>query len=170
MFMSRKWFCYQNNEQRKEFFITVVVWYLDYLIENCLHLFNHNIEIKDKKWQNLKYYGHLVAASEASSDTISTILEKHARQPTGRTQCRPMTKMLWAGKLVSDDYLSAISAHSKMTVVICITVNSIVLHLLGQTTWAFFFSRSSENHSRIFQSHSNNSAETKKTIIFKSRL
>ena len=140
MLMSRKWFCYQNNEQRKEFFITVVVWCLDYLIENCLHLFNHNIEIEDKKMAVFKVpRSPWLPRAKRAATLFSTIFEKHARQPTGRTQCRPITKMLWAGKLVSDDYLSAISAHSKMAVVVGITVNSIVLHLLGETKWSFSF-------------------------------
>lgn len=35
--------------------------------------------------------------------------------------------------IAMDDYPSAISAHSKMAVVVCTTVISFVLYLLGQT-------------------------------------
>ena len=68
-------------------------------------------------------------ASEASSDTIFDV----------RTLCRPIlleAKRKFCGLaslLAMDDYPSAISAHSKMAVVVCPTVIPFVLYLLGQT-------------------------------------
>lgn len=81
----------------------------------------------------------MIAASEASSDTFFDHFRKSRAPADGKNPVPADNENAVAGKRVSDDYLSAISAHSKMAVVVGITVNSIVLHLLGETKWSFSF-------------------------------
>ena len=72
--------------------------------------------------------------------------------------------------LATDDYPSAISARFKMAVVVSISIISFVPYLLGQTNSLFLFTVNGKpyEHSQIFQNHSNDSVEIKKTVRFKS--
>ena len=106
-------------------------------------LFNDNIEVKQKKWQYLMYQGLLDCRERSKQRHNFRRFSKNTRSSrreepcAGRYYWKPNENAVcW---VVSDDYLSAISAHPKMAVVVSITVNYIVLHLLRQTKWSFSF-------------------------------
>ena len=81
----------------------------------------------------------IIPASEASSGTIfddsrTTRAPADGKNPVPADIIGSQTKILWAANwLAMDDYPSAISAHSKMVVVVCTTVIPFVLYLLEQT-------------------------------------
>ena len=75
----------------------------------------------------LYLYTVIIAASEASSDTIfydsrTTCAPADGKNPVPADVIGSQPKMLWAGWLAVDDHPSTISSHSKMVVVVCNTV------------------------------------------------
>ena len=115
----------------------------------------------------------MIAASDASSDTIfddsrTTRSVAEGKSPVPADITLEAKRKYYRGLvscLAMYDCPSAITAHSKMAVVVRTTVLLFLLFFICWEKLVFFLSRSTENHcvfivSRIFQNHSKSSAKT----------